>query len=120
MTTEARETVSLIGSGLGMVLSVVALQLLTDNGLSRQLTANGIPASELGTAQQVMQSFIESGQPPRVADATALLHASAESFSGADDLLMLGSAVACALTAVIAWFWLRQPATAGGSASTAK
>ncbi|MCX6434343.1 MAG: MFS transporter [Actinobacteria bacterium] len=118
--TSLKTTVSQIGSGLGMVLSVVALQLLTDNGLSRQLTANGIPASELGTAQQVMQSFIESGQPPRVADATALLHASAESFSGADDLLMLGSAVACALTAVIAWFWLRQPAAAEGSDSTAR
>ncbi len=118
--TSLKTTVSQIGSGLGMVLSVVALQLLTDNGLSRQLTANGIPASELGTAQQVMQSFIESGQPPRVADATALLHASAESFSGADDLLMLGSAVACALTAVIAWCWLRQPAAAEGSASTAR
>ena len=118
--TSLKTTVSQIGSGLGMVLSVVVLQLLTDNGLSRQLAAAGLPASELGTAEQVMQSFIESGQPPNSSEATALLHAAAASFSGADDLLMIGSAVACAITAVVAWFWLRQPATAGGSASTAK
>jgi len=118
--TSLKTTVSQIGSGLGMVLSVVVLQLLTDNGLSRQLAATGIPASELGTAQQVLQSFVESGQPPRATDATALLHAAAESFSGADDLLMFGSAIACAVTAVIAWFWLRQPAVAEPPENTAR
>lgn len=115
--TSSRTTFGQLFYSVGLALSTVLVDQLTQNGVVHRLLAAGVQADQIGTGIDAVTAYASAGTRPETSLGQQALAAAAESYTSAFAVTMLACALLSMLVGVLGYVLIKRNSAALVAAS---